>query len=72
MLLAEDMSEGMAEKVLARADRQGVPHVRMFDKDLLGQVAGKGERSIVGIKAGRLAKALKVELLRYEKIAGES
>ena len=72
LLLADDISEGIASKVLARAERHGVAHVRMFDKDLLGQVAGKGERSIVGIKSGRLAQALKVELLRYENIAGES
>lgn len=72
LLLADDISEGVASRILTRADRHGVAHVRMFDKDLLGQVAGKGERSIVGIKAGRLAQALKVELLRYENIAGES
>lgn len=72
LLLADDISEGIAAKVLSRAERHGVAHVRMFDKDLLGQVAGKGERSIVGIKSGRLAQALKVELLRYENIAGES
>lgn len=72
LLVADDISEGIASKILTRADRHGVAHVRMFDKDLLGQVAGKGERSVVGIKAGRLAQALKVELLRYENIAGES
>ncbi len=72
VLLAADISEGMASRILSRADRAGVAHVQLFDKDLLGQVSGKGERSVVGIRAGRLAQALKVELQRYGNIAGES
>lgn len=72
VLLAADISTGMADRILNRAERLGVTHVQMFDKDLLGQVSGKGERSVVGIRAGRLAQALKVELQRYGNIAGES
>ena len=72
VLVAEDASAGIAEKVLGKARAREVPAWRMFDKQVFGQVMGKGERSVVAIKSGGLAETVKIELSRFEHIAGES
>ncbi len=72
ILLAEDLSAGIGEKVMGRAEKTGVPCHRLFDKDLLGQVLGKGERSVVALRESPLAASIRTELLRYEHIVGES
>jgi hypothetical protein len=35
-------------------------------------VMGKGERSVIALASGPLAKAIMVELVRYKQIVGES
>jgi hypothetical protein len=50
----------------------GIPCFRLFDKGILGQILGKGERSVVALKDGLLAESVKNELSRYENIVGES
>jgi len=72
VLLAEDVSSGIADKVGYRAKGKGVPVFRLFSKALLGKVTGKSERSVVAIKSGPLAETIKTELLRYEHSVGES
>lgn len=72
VLLAEDVSAGIGGKVSGKAEVNGVPCFRLLNKDLLGQVMGKGERSVVALKTGPLAESLKVELLRYMHSVGES
>lgn len=72
VVIAEDVSAAIGEKVTARAAMAGIPCFRLFDKGLLGQVLGKGERSVVALKNGLLAESVKTELARYENIVGES
>jgi uncharacterized protein len=72
LLLADDISDGIAAKLLDKAEQRGVPWYRLVDKDMLGHLLGKGERSAVVLKKGRLAQALEKELARYKHIAGES
>jgi len=72
VLLAEDISTGIGEKVQARAARTGIPCHRLFDKDLLGQVLGKGERSVAAFRESPLVASICKELIRYEQIVGES
>jgi ribosomal protein L7Ae-like RNA K-turn-binding protein len=72
VLLAEDVSPAIAEKVLGRAARFDIPCQRLYDKALLGQVLGKGERSVVALKTGLLADSMIKELYRYKRIVGES
>jgi uncharacterized protein len=72
LLLADDISEGVASKLLDKAGQRGVPCYRLVDKDMLGHLLGKGERSAVALKKGRLAQALEKELARYKQIVGES
>jgi predicted RNA-binding protein YlxR (DUF448 family) len=71
VILAEDISVGIGEKVQAKALHKGVPCFRLSDKQTLGRLSGKAERSVVGLKAGPLAESVKGEILRYEKIVGE-
>jgi uncharacterized protein len=72
LVLADDISEGIAAKLEAKAVQRGVPCYRLVDKDLLGHLLGKGERSAVALKKGRLAQALEKELAHYKHIVGES
>lgn len=72
VLLALDVSEGVGEKVLYKARRQNVACYRFEDKGTLGDLIGRGERSVVALKAGLLAESIRSELLRYKHIAGES
>lgn len=72
VLLAGDISPGIAEKVTGRAARAEIPYQTLFDKGLLGQVLGKGERSVVAVKSGPLADSIKKEMFRYKRIVGES
>ncbi len=72
VLLAEDISAGIAEKVLESAERHQVPCRQMFSKGMLGQVLGKGERSVVAVQAGDLADTLLIELQRYAQMVREN
>jgi len=72
VLVADDVSAAIGEKVSAKAAMVGIPCFRLFDKGVLGQVLGKGERSVVALKDGLLAETVKNEMSRYEKIVGES
>lgn len=72
VIIADDVSAAIGEKVAARAAAASIPCFRLFDKGILGQVLGKGERSVVALKNGLLAETVKTELARYENIVGES
>ena len=72
VLLAEDVSEGIAAKVSAKAAAAGVVCRRLLDKGQIGQLTGKGERSVVAFVRGRLGEAVGIELVRYTEIVGES
>lgn len=72
VVLADDISSGIAEKVRELSDRHQVPCVSMFSKDMLGQMLGKGERSVVAIESGSLADALLSELQRYLQMVREN
>ena len=72
VLMATDTSPGIAAKVAGKAAAVGVPLWRCFDKELLGQILGKEERSVVAVKVHPLAESLATELFRFTHIAGES
>lgn len=71
IILAEDISTDIAKKISHRAEACGVPLWHRYDKELLGRLLGKEERSVVAVQAGPLAEAIKTELFRLEQIAGE-
>ena len=72
VFIAEDISAGIAEKIYELSNRHQVPCVKMFSKGKLGQLFGKGERSVVAIEGGPLADALLVELQRFLQMAREN
>jgi predicted RNA-binding protein YlxR (DUF448 family) len=71
VLLGRDLSPTIAAKVSGLATARGVAHFTLFDKQLLGQVLGKGQRSVVAIADGPLADTINNEISRYMHIAGE-
>lgn len=72
VLLSEDLSPAIASKVKSIAENRGVPCQVIFDKGYLGQLMGKGERSVVALRSGSLAETINDEILRYKQIAGEA
>lgn len=71
VMLAEDVSTGIAEKVISSATYRQIPCWRLLDKERLGRMLGKEERSVVALKVGALAESIKAEMLRYKQMVGE-
>ncbi len=71
VILAHDVSEGIGGKVARSAAARGIPDFQLLDKEALGRMLGKEERSVVALKVGPLAESVKTEMSRYKKIAGE-
>lgn len=71
VILAEDVSAGVAEKVERKAKACQVPCLRFSTKSDLGQLLGRGERSVTGLTKGRLAEAFLGEWQKSKKISGE-
>lgn len=72
VILAEDVSAGVAEKIERKARSRGVPSVRFSTKADLGQLLGRGERSVTALTKGRLAEAFLTEWQKFKEIPGES
>lgn len=72
VLIAEDISTGIAVKVSELAKRRQIPCEQMFGKEAYGQLLGKAERSVVAVQAGALAEALLTEMQRYKQIVREN
>lgn len=68
VLLAQDIAATMGQKIESAAERQNIYCIRLFDKESLGQMLGKEERSVVAVAGGSLAAALLGELHRYELV----
>lgn len=71
ILIASDVSDGIGQKVVGRATNRSVRFYRMFEKEFLGRLLGTGQRSVLALVPGSLAAAIRVELERYQRIAGE-
>ncbi len=72
IILAQDISPQIGEKVRRKAEYQKIVTNRLFDKIELGRILGRAERSVVGLPDGKLAEAFLKDLLRYQDISGES
>ena len=68
IVVAADITDNMGRKIENAAYRQQITLTRMYDKASLGQMVGKQERSVVGVKSGALAGSLMSELDRYELV----
>ena len=71
IVIASDVSDGIGEKVVSRATNRSIRFYRMFEKEFLGRLLGTGQRSVLALVPGSLATAIRVELERYQRIAGE-
>jgi len=72
VVVAEDISAAIADKIKDLAGRGRVECSQLLSKDLLGQILGKGERSVVAVKQGALADAILIEMQRYEQLVREN
>lgn len=72
VIVTKDLGDAIAKKIVPLAEQKVVPVYRLFDKDSLGAVLGKGVRSAVAIPQGSFAEPLKEELDRYQTVLGES
>ncbi|MFO7811746.1 MAG: DUF448 domain-containing protein [Pelovirga sp.] len=68
VIMATDITENMKQKIDSTAKRLQIFCTQLFDKESLGQMLGKQERSVVAIQDGALATLLKSELNRYELV----
>ena len=72
VIITKDISTTIAEKITALANRQKINCSQLLNKDLLGQILGKGERSVVAVQNGTLADAICIELQRYMQLVREN
>lgn len=72
VLLSDDISPGIAEKLSAAAERRQVEVFRLLGKGRIGEILGKGERSVAAVHAGQLADALLLEMQRYKRMSREN
>jgi len=72
VVLTTDISTAIAEKIQALTDRHEVNCSQLLNKDLLGQILGKGERSVVAVQGGALADAILIELQRLKQLVREN
>lgn len=71
VIVAGDTSPGVAEKIERKAGSRQVPLLRFASKSDLGQLLGRGERSVTALLKGRLADAFLTEWRKFKEISGE-
>lgn len=71
IILAEDVSAGVAEKIERKAAARRVACLRFSTKTDLGQFLGRSERSVTALAKGRLAEAFLAEWQKFKGISGE-
>ena len=71
VIMAQDISEQIAGKVCHKAQQNRAVIISLFDKEKLGHILGRAERSVVGLHDGQLAEAFIKDLRRYQDISGE-
>lgn len=72
VILADDVSAGVAEKVVSKAGSRALSCLRFSSKAGLGQLLGRGERSVTALSKGRLAETFLSEWQKFTELSGES
>ena len=72
VIMADDVSEGVAEKIVGKARGREVPCLSFSSKVALGQLLGRGERSVTALVKGRLAATFLAEWQKYRDISGDN
>ncbi|MDT8441313.1 MAG: DUF448 domain-containing protein [Desulfuromonadales bacterium] len=71
LVVAEDVSAGIEEKVRGKAARDQLAICKLFRKAELGRVTGRAETSVLGLLKGQLAETFAAELRKYRNVSGE-
>jgi len=71
VLVAEDVSESIGEKIVELAKINGIPCKKLLSKDEFGAILGKAPRSAVAVKQGGFVERLACEIDRYRNFLGE-
>ena len=72
IITATDISTTIEKKIAALALRKHIDTARFYDKQTMGQLLGKEERSVVAIQTGLLADSLLKQLHLYRELVREN
>lgn len=72
VLIAVDISATIGQKIESLAQRDNIYSARLYDKQTIGQMLGKEERSVIAVQTGLLADSLLNELHRYRQLVREN
>jgi len=72
VVIAADISATIGKKIETLAKKNSICSVRLYDKQTIGQMLGKEERSVIAIPSGLLADSLLNELHRYRQLVREN
>jgi ribosomal protein L7Ae-like RNA K-turn-binding protein len=72
VILADDVSAGVADKVVSKARGRDIRCLSFSTKAVLGHLLGRGERSVTALMKGHLAEAFLEEWQKYQQISGEN
>ena len=71
LLIASDISEDIGRKVAFLAERAGVHHYFLFNKERFGDIFGKGLKSVVLIQQSGFILSLEQEIVKYRNFHTE-
>jgi len=72
VIIADDISPGIGKKIEALAEREHISTAHLYNKQTIGQLLGKEERSVIAVQTGLLADSLLNELHRYGQLVREN
>ncbi len=72
IIIATDISDTIGKKIAALALREDIYTVCLYDKQKIGQLLGKEERSVIAVQNGLLADSLLNELHMYRQLVREN
>ena len=71
VLLSDDISSAIGDKIRRSAESKKILCAQLFDKELIGQLLGKEERSAIAMEKCSLASTVMYELQRLEQLQRE-
>lgn len=72
VIIATDISGAIGKKIETLASRKSIYTACLYNKQMIGQILGKEERSVIAIQAGLLADSLLNELHMYRQLVREN
>ncbi len=72
IIIATDISANIERKIVTLARRNHIDTIRFYDKQTMGQLLGREERSVIAIQTGLLADSLLKELHLHRELVREN